>query len=537
MSIICQICKKEFKSIINNTHLKIHNISVDEYKQKFGSNSTVSDEYRKSISERNSGEKNPNFNKNWSNEQRANLSEKNRGKVPVNKGKKVNYGNKFLESIRHREEKYKSGELTRVISEMTEDRKRKISKSVKKYAESNSTELKTRAYKALETKKQNGIDLAFWRGKKHSPETLKKLKENSIKSNTEKKLKSYERITAHLLNSNLELLSSISDSQFHLKCTMCLNQFAIGKQYFNDSKFKLDRCPVCFPRQAIARSAAEEEIYQFINMLAGDAVPNARNIVKGEIDIFVPSKNLAIEFNGIYWHSEPVLESLGKSKTSDNEKRIRVKNAGLRYIGIFEDEWKYKQEIVKSRLSGILGFSTTTINGRQCVVKEISSKESSMFCDANHIQGKGRSNIRYGLFYKEELLSVMTFSKNNISRKINNWEINRFCTKINHRVHGAASKLFKQFIKDHDPDSVISYADSRWSDGDLYKMLGFNFEKDTVPNYWYVYGGSSKRVHRYSLRKNKNDDQTKTEKELRTVQGYYRIWDCGSSKWIWKRGE
>jgi hypothetical protein len=130
----------------------------------------------------------------------------------------------------------------------------------------------------------------------------------------------------------------------------------------------------------------------------------------------------------------------------------------------------------------------------------------------------------------------MTFSKSNISRKISGWEINRFCNKIETTVVGGASRLFKQFIKDHDPAEVISYADSRWSDGDLYKTLKFEYVKQTSPNYWYFLPNEVRRIHRYALRKPEGADREITEKELRSNQGYHRIWDCGNTKWIWKKG-
>jgi hypothetical protein len=130
----------------------------------------------------------------------------------------------------------------------------------------------------------------------------------------------------------------------------------------------------------------------------------------------------------------------------------------------------------------------------------------------------------------------MSFVKNNISRKSNNWEINRFASLLEHTVIGGASKLFKSFIKEVNPNTVISYADNRWSDGNLYQTLGFNKISDGTPNYWYFLPNSNLRIHRYTLRKTDSDDSNLTEYENRALQGYNRIWDSGSSKWVWQNG-
>ena len=148
--------------------------------------------------------------------------------------------------------------------------------------------------------------------------------------------------------------------------------------------------------------------------------------------------------------------------------------------------------------------------------------------------GNGRSNLRYGLFHNDELVSVMTLSKSNISRKVKEWEINRFSSLLGYTIVGGASKLFSHFIKQESPEIVVSYADNRWSRGDLYATLGFERVSEGTPNYWYIPRNSAERIHRYTLRKTTTDDQTLTEYENRLNQGFLRIWDCGSSKWVWK---
>ena len=150
--------------------------------------------------------------------------------------------------------------------------------------------------------------------------------------------------------------------------------------------------------------------------------------------------------------------------------------------------------------------------------------------------GRGRSNYRFGLYYQDTLVSLMTFTNNNLSRRLNNvWEINRFASLLNTTVVGGASRLFRHFLKHINPDTVVSYADNRWSNGQLYQQLGFEKTSNGTPNYWYLLPNTTRRIHRFSLRKTVGDNPDLTEVQNRAAQGYLRIWDSGSSKWTWNK--
>jgi hypothetical protein len=538
MSITCRICNKELKKQITNTHLKTHAISTNQYKNTYGADSLTCSEYRKNLSEKRQGKNNPNFNNSWSVEKCEAMSKIKKGSIPWNKDKTCIATEKHILGIKERERKYTSGEIIRKSIILTEASKQQIGVSVKKYAESHPDEMKERSMKAVQTKINNNYDFGSpMRGKKHTPESLIRIEVGLRESNIKKSEQSIIKLTENAVKANCKVLA-FEDDRMLLQCNDCNTEFSYTKQYFNACKLVINRCPVCYPSVQPKRSTGENELYEFVHSLDNTAQSNVRHVLgRSEIDIYLPNQKIAIEYNGLYWHSEKVLESVGKSKNADFEKRNKLQELGIRYIAVFEDEWINKKEIVQSRICNLLQHSSNVIYARKCNIREVDSNEASAFCNRHHVQGKGRSNARYGLYHNDELVSLMTFSKSNLSRRITEWEINRFCSKINTTVVGAASRLFKHFLTIHDPSTVVSYADSRWSEGALYKTLGFDFSHETSPNYWYSLPNSLTRIHRYALRKTSKDDQLLTEKQMRDSQGYLRIWDCGSTKWIWRKSE
>jgi hypothetical protein len=206
-------------------------------------------------------------------------------------------------------------------------------------------------------------------------------------------------------------------------------------------------------------------------------------------------------------------------------------------IQIFEDEWLFKKDIVKSRLKHILGLAPTIlIHGRKCKIQEINSKIKNDFLDKYHIQGNDRCIIKLGAFYNNELVSVMTFSSGNIAKgsfkEDGVWELNRFCSNHEYRIPGIASKLLAYFKINFEWKEIFSYADRRWSNGNLYYKLGFQLDSITKPNYWYVKG--YRRIHRFNLRKRIDEPKDLSEFKLRDSEGYLRIWDCGHLKFAMK---
>jgi hypothetical protein len=277
-------------------------------------------------------------------------------------------------------------------------------------------------------------------------------------------------------------------------------------------------------------SKAEKEIAEFIKEYV-DIVESDRSVLgRHELDILIPTSSIAIEFNGLYWHSDKFVD---KNYHLDKTKNCLAKE--IKLIHIFEDEWRDKKEIVKSRLLNIIGKTESKIFARQCEVRELESKTVSKFLDENHIQGKVGGKVRLGLYYKEELVSLMTFG--NLRKALGSkgteqdFELLRFCNKLNTTVVGGASKLLKYFENNFDYKTITSYADRRWSEGNLYFNLGFELVSETKPNYFYTKGEF--RENRFKYRKSElkaYNKENRTEKQLMEELGYSRIYDSGTLK-------
>jgi hypothetical protein len=210
-------------------------------------------------------------------------------------------------------------------------------------------------------------------------------------------------------------------------------------------------------------------------------------------------------------------------------------------IHIWEDDWLYKKDIVKSILSNKLGFTSNRIFARKCKIGIVSNESTRTFLETNHIQGFVGSKVKLGLYYEGELVSIMTFGGlrkslgyNNIE---NSWELLRFCNKINLTVIGGASKLFSHFLKEYSPKLVISFCDYSRSSGNLYEKLNFEFSHLSEPNYYYIVDGL--RKHRFNYRKDrlvrKGANSELSESKIMSELGYNKIYDCGMQKWIYKK--
>ena len=260
------------------------------------------------------------------------------------------------------------------------------------------------------------------------------------------------------------------------------------------------------------------ELIEFFELYKLSPVINDRSVLDQlELDLYFPEQKIAIEYCGLYWHSEKWLNS-----SYHLNKLNKCTNLGIRLFTIFEDEWLEKKEIIKSILLSKFGIGIK-INARDTEVKVPTKTEATNFLIQHHLNGRITFNKAWGLFQNNSLVMLMTFGKHH--RQSNEYLLNRLCTKSGYNVVGGASRLWSYASKEI--SEVITFADRRYSEGGIYEKLGFQLVNTLMPDYSYI--KNFKRFSKQSLRKPKNVNIT--EKELRKSEGYLRIYDCGKHKY------
>lgn len=315
----------------------------------------------------------------------------------------------------------------------------------------------------------------------------------------------------------IKFIISEKCSEFKCDCGEDHN-FILGiDNFYHRIKYSNPLCTICYPI-GDSKSIKEVELYKFINNLYnGDIIQSYRDGL--EIDIYLPELKIGFEFNGLYWHS-----NLYKNKEYHLEKLEYFSERGIRIVNIWEDDWNLKNEIIKSQIKNIIGVTNNRIFARNCKVKEVKNiKEVRRFLDKNHIQGFVNSKVKLGLYCNEDLVSLMLFDQFEGRKKMyhDDWNLSRFCNKLDINVVGGASKLLSYFIKNYSTKRIISYADKDWSNGNLYEKIGFIKISENKPDYKYITDG--RRVHKSRFRKSFTG---LSESKINIP----KIWDCGKIK-------
>jgi len=276
-------------------------------------------------------------------------------------------------------------------------------------------------------------------------------------------------------------------------------------------------------------SNGELSLVKWLKSLDIKVITSNYNIVPPkEIDIFLPDYNIAIEFNGLYWHSE----IKGKYRYYHKEKYDGCKAQDIQLLTIFEDEWETRQTQVKNKIRHLLNKSKNdSVYGRKCIIDIVDSTSKKSFFDEHHIQGDGPSSINIGLYFDDKLVACMGF----VANPNNSFTLNRYATSTS--VVGGFSKLLKYFKQNYNWTEIVSFADCRWSDGGLYENNGWKLDKILEPDYSYLY--RNKRMHKFNFRRKQlenmlGDDFNIEESEYEncTRNKIYRIWDCGKQRYI-----
>lgn len=306
----------------------------------------------------------------------------------------------------------------------------------------------------------------------------------------------------------------IDGDELTIHCDNCNNDYDISRSllhYRHDDK--LIYCTNCNPINSHI-SQAEKRIQDHITEVLPNEniINNDRAILGGkELDIYIPSKKLAIEFNGLIWHSDKYVEDdyhINKSQ--------RCLEQSIFLIHIFEDETMKKMDNVLSIINHRLGITPNRIYARKTIVKRIQVTEARDFINKNGIAGYDHSGIRIGLFYNDELISVMTFNQNENNL---DYTMNQFVCKLNYHVVGGFSKLLSFFKEKYEYKNIFSYSDIRMFSGDVFKVNGFILNKIFEPDY--LYFGGRKRLSKVEI---------EVDGEVSTNE--YKIYDCGKKEWL-----
>ena len=286
----------------------------------------------------------------------------------------------------------------------------------------------------------------------------------------------------------------------------------------------------------------QKQIAQFVESHGFNCVISERKTLHGkEIDVYVPDGKLGIEYNGNFWHCEGMCN---KTPMTHLEKTESAKQAGVRLVQIFEDEYFLHRDIVFSKIEHLLGVQKDIprVMARKCEIREIPAPVAERFLTQNHIQGFVDSSVHLGAFNGDRLVAVMSFKRG--YRGGDKWELTRFASDIGLVCQGVGGKLFKHFVRKYSPTEIKSFADRRWTvneDDNLYTKIGFRLDGYTKPDYKY-YGPKLdryRRFHKFGFRKQILHRKygfplEMTETEMTSRLGLKKIWDCGLIRYVWK---
>ncbi len=312
--------------------------------------------------------------------------------------------------------------------------------------------------------------------------------------------------------------------------------------FFNISRSNINKRMAYFGISYKKRlvSSYEQEIAEYILSLGIDIIQSDRTLIKPlEIDILIPEHKIAIEFNGLYWHSfgtNNVNQNQGDKYYQSKRHLIKTEEClkhGYQLFHIFENEWIENKILWKSILKNAFGLSKK-IHARKCQTKVVSISEARDFLKMNHLQGYINAATKIGLYYNDELVSIMTFGKPRMDKDAD-VELYRMCSKLNTVVVGGASKMLKYYDNNYSYNLMVSYANRRWSKGNLYNTIGFEFINISPPNMFYI---KDRVESRLKYQKHKIEklglifDQSKTATQNMLINGYRVIYDSGNYKYF-----
>ena len=285
-------------------------------------------------------------------------------------------------------------------------------------------------------------------------------------------------------------------------------------------------CPSC----GASISKPEIKLKDFIrSFYKGEIITNSKNIIPPmELDIFVPTLNLAIEFNGGYWHSE-----IFKDKNYHLHKYNLCKSKGIRLISIWEWEYLKDKNKIENFIKNLI-LEKKKLFARKLQIKEVDVKTQREFLDINHLQGYVPCTLALGLYKEDELVQLMTLRAKDKKNKF--YEIGRLATKTGFTVVGGTKRLFKHLLSLVDFETIISYNNMDKFTGDTYESLGMIYESISIPYGWIR---NTEYLPRYATQKSKlvkqGYDKNLSESEIMRSEGFEKIYFTGVSKFVLKK--
>jgi len=463
---------------------------------------------------------------------------------------KEKYGNSYFKDGSPEREKYKSSMLSRYGVDHN-FKSKEIRDSIKttmkeKYGEDSPLKNKSILEKRNSTCKERHGTLDFLNSDKSKKTNLERYgftnpmkNEDISKGVTESSSKTKRKYLSNKLEIYSMDLISYSTERCEIFCNRCSSNSFFHSVTINAKlRSQIDPCSKCNPNLH-NRSLLEEEMAEFIkNIYQGEIKFNDRSIFSGsskfsECDVYLPEIRISFEFNGLYWHSEAY-----KDKKYHQEKSQFLLDRGIRLHHIWEDDWNYKKNIVKSMISSSIGKYERKIFARKCQISEVPKKQYKIFCEDNHLKGYCPASRVLGLYYEGELVSLMSFSKTRKLIESKNtfydYELIRSCTKLNTLIVGGVSRIVKNFMKNSN-GSLVTYCDISFSPDHSktsYSKCGFVLVSKTDPGYYWVIDG--RKSNRLNWTKKKlislGHDPKETGDSIMNSLGYYKIWDCGNYK-------
>lgn len=313
---------------------------------------------------------------------------------------------------------------------------------------------------------------------------------------------------------------------------------------------RLHGCPKCSNSIAHSGSFNENEIVDYVTSICTNNITKERILdindggYKKEIDIFIKDLNIGIEYNGSVFHATEGALYTNKPKLYHQQKLLSAKKQGINLISIFDVDWNTNADKIKMYLKSLL-VDNKKVFARKCEIKSVDRKIANEFTDKYHLQGHARlSSINYGLYYNDELLSVMSFGRLRLQKtEEGQFELHRYCVKDGYTIVGGANKLLKAFEREHNPKYLLSFSDNDYFMGGIYDKLGFTNDGQSTPRYYWFLNNEEIKREKCQLKHLKEKcpellqeayDNNASNKEdyVMLKLGACKVYRSGNTRWI-----